>query len=74
MSAELEVRWLVDTPAGPVVVRVQTHSGRFVASLDAPPPALRFVTWTTGHSADEALRRMIDEISGTGAIPLHRPR
>lgn len=65
---DLEVRWLVHTPAGPRVVSVRTRSGEYVATVIGEPDQSqhRIVAAT----ADEALAELVEVLGGTATIAL----
>jgi hypothetical protein len=67
---DLEVRWLVHTPVGPLVVKVGTRNGRYVATLVGPPDSLRDCGHAEGSTAYEAVSGLVERVSGTAVIPL----
>ncbi|MBV9485924.1 MAG: hypothetical protein JO246_07685 [Frankiaceae bacterium] len=76
-NPDLEVRWLVHTPAGPVVVKVQTRDRQYVATLVGSPGEFSDFGYVTADTAEQAVELVIDAIGATSVIPLpphHRAR
>jgi hypothetical protein len=72
-NSRLEVRWLVHTPHGPVLVSVQWRAGEYLATLIAPPPTLAQVGHLTRPTVEAALAAMAEAVGGTAVVPVSRP-
>jgi hypothetical protein len=65
---DLEVRWLVHTPAGPRMVSVRTRSGEYVATVIGEPDHGKHRV--VAATAEAALAGLVELVRGTAVIEL----